>query len=277
MKDYETKLKEKQDYGTGATRDAAKGKGRFDLIPDLALARLAGVYERGALNHGARNWEQGLPISRLIDSATRHLVQYKMSKYMPELDDEDHLAHSAWNILAIIHMEEMIKRGSLQKELDDLPRYERLQQKKECVELNSQDIIKIENELGPLSVDIHTDQRTVKIHHPASGHSVTKFRSPDQRHNYSCALKELKDILDHTEETRREEKKKKIEEYFEENAPVKPTDFDFGFGDEEEEKFVPHEKAARSVSLDRVAKRGSKHVCKGGRGCGRHAEKLSKK
>lgn len=123
-KEFETKLKEKQEYSTGATRDNASGKGRFDLIPDLALVRLAAVYERGANNHGPRNWESGLPISRLIDSAIRHLIQYKMSKYTPELMEEDHLSHACWNIFAIIHTEEMIEKGALSKDLDDLPKYE---------------------------------------------------------------------------------------------------------------------------------------------------------
>jgi hypothetical protein len=100
------------------------GKGRFDLIPDLAMGRVAKVYEKGALNHGERNWEQGLPLSRMIDSAERHIRQYKMSKYIPELREEDHLAHAVWNLLGILHFEEMIKRGLLTDSLDDLPRYE---------------------------------------------------------------------------------------------------------------------------------------------------------
>jgi len=88
------------------------------------LVRLVGVYERGADNHGARNWEKGLPLSRMIDSTIRHLIQWKMSKYMPELRDEDHLAHAAWNVLGIMHTEEMIERWHLPKKLDDMPRYE---------------------------------------------------------------------------------------------------------------------------------------------------------
>jgi len=123
-KRFETKLREKQNYGTGATRDAVQGKGRFDLISDVALTRVAGVFERGAENHGARNWEKGLPLSRMIDSAIRHIIQYKMSKYMPELRNEDHLSHSIWNLLGVMHTEEMIERGSLPQKLDDLPRYE---------------------------------------------------------------------------------------------------------------------------------------------------------
>ena len=122
-KEYKSKLTQKQDYGHGATRDAAKGKGRFDLIPDLALTRVAKVYERGADNHGARNWEKGMPISRMLDSAIRHIYQHKMSKYMSDLSEEDHLAHAIWNLLGAMHNEEMIARSVLPKELDDLPRY----------------------------------------------------------------------------------------------------------------------------------------------------------
>lgn len=255
MKDYETKLKEKQDYGTGATRDTVKGKGRFDLIPDLALARLAGVYERGGANHGDRNWEQGLPISRLIDSATRHLIQYKMSKYMPELDDEDHLAHSAWNIFAIIHTEEMIKRGSLPDELDDLPCYKKLkQEKEERVKLSSQDVTEMENDLGPLNVDIHADDATIRVHHVASGHSVTKYQDDNQRDNYVAALVELKAILEHTGYLIKDMAK----------PTINPDDFDFGFDDDREEIFVPKEKAARSVPLHHMM---DKDICRGGRRC----------
>jgi hypothetical protein len=123
VSDFKTKLNKKQDYGYGATRDAAAGKGRFDLIPFLALERVAKVYERGAINHQPRNWEKGIPISRMLDSAIRHTFQYALSKYIPSLRDEDHLAHAVWNLLGIIHNEEMIKIGNLPQEIDDLPTY----------------------------------------------------------------------------------------------------------------------------------------------------------
>lgn len=103
----------KDQYKTGATRDRRSGKGRFDLITPFMLSRLAGVYERGAVNHGDRNWEKGIPFSRLVDSACRHLNQYRQG-----LRDEDHIAQAIWNLACIIHFEEA---GPY--ELDDLPRY----------------------------------------------------------------------------------------------------------------------------------------------------------
>lgn len=149
-KEFETKLNKKQDYGTGATRDAAAGKGRFDLIPDLALERVAKVYERGGAKHGFRNWEQGIPMSRMIDSALRHIRQYQMSKYIPELREEDHLAHAVWNLLGVLHEEEMIEREWLPKELDDLPRYGYVEGKPTFTEEE------IEKERGKLK-EVHVD------------------------------------------------------------------------------------------------------------------------
>lgn len=108
----------RQEFKTGAVRDIQAGKGRFDLISPLALKRLAGVYERGAVKYGDRNYEKGIPLCRFLDSAERHLNDYKEGKR-----DEDHMAQALWNICAFIHTEEMIYRGLLPKELDDLPNY----------------------------------------------------------------------------------------------------------------------------------------------------------
>ncbi|MCH7530106.1 hypothetical protein IIB50_03260 [Patescibacteria group bacterium] len=116
VEDFETKFSGvKQDYKTGATRDQTQGKGRYDLISPIGLKRLAGVYERGAVNHGDRNWEKGLPMSRCMESAIRHIYQY-----LEGMRDEDHLGQAAWNLFAAMHIEEMVQRGLLPKELDNL-------------------------------------------------------------------------------------------------------------------------------------------------------------
>lgn len=113
MAEFKTKFSgTKDNYPTGATRDAAEGKGRYDLISVHMLKRLAGVYERGAKNHGDRNWEKGVPYSRLFNSAFRHLMQA-----LGREADEDHLAQAIWNITAIIHFE-----STGRSDLDD--RYE---------------------------------------------------------------------------------------------------------------------------------------------------------
>ena len=118
--DYELKDSGKrEDFKSGAVRDSREGKGRYDLITPFGLKRLAIVMEKGAKKYEARNWEKGMEFSRLLDSAQRHLEQFKMG-----LKDEDHLAQAAFNIFAIMHFQELGRTG-----LDDLPRYMRNQKK----------------------------------------------------------------------------------------------------------------------------------------------------
>lgn len=108
----------RQEYSTGAIKEGRAGKGRYDLISPVAMRRLALVYERGAEKYDDRNWEQGIPMSRLADSALRHLFQYIEGR-----QDEDHGAQAMWNLAALLHTEEMIERGVLPALLGDLPSY----------------------------------------------------------------------------------------------------------------------------------------------------------
>jgi len=102
--------------GGKAVRDTRKGQGRFDLIPGLALWRVANWYGLGARKYAARNWEKGMKYGRYLDSALRHIF-----KHLAGCRAEDHLAAAAWNLLGIIHTEEQVIRGLLPKSLDDLP------------------------------------------------------------------------------------------------------------------------------------------------------------
>lgn len=99
-------------FSSGAVRDVQLGKGRFDLISPFALFRLALIYEKGAVKYAPRNWEKGIPISRTLNSAIRHIVEHMMG-----MQDEDHLAQAAWNLIAIMHFE------ATMPELNDLPQY----------------------------------------------------------------------------------------------------------------------------------------------------------
>lgn len=105
---------ERMTYGEGmAIREPSTGKGRYDLITPFGMRRLAMWYEAGSRKYADRNWEKGMPFSRYIDSAKRHI-----DKFIMGMDDEDHLSAAAWNILAIIHHEEL---G--QTQFDDMPHY----------------------------------------------------------------------------------------------------------------------------------------------------------
>lgn len=103
----------REEFNSGAVRDVREGKGRFDLISPFALMRLAKWYEEGAKKYCDRNWEKGMPFSRYLDSAFRHLTKFLMG-----MEDEDHLAAATWNIFAIMHHQEREETY-----LDDLPHY----------------------------------------------------------------------------------------------------------------------------------------------------------
>lgn len=103
-----------KEYKTGAVRDTG-GKGRMDLLPMCALMRVARHMEdaiapdpeTGVPHYPERNWEKGLPMHSMIDSALRHLM-----KYMDGWDDEDHLCAAATNLLMAMWTEE--KRPEMQ-------------------------------------------------------------------------------------------------------------------------------------------------------------------
>jgi len=94
---------------------------RFDLIPYFSIKRIADVYERGACLYGPRNWEKGMPLQRLLDSAIRHLFQYIAGK-----KDEDHAAQGAWNAMGFVETLWRIKHGYLPDKLDDRPELKKI-------------------------------------------------------------------------------------------------------------------------------------------------------
>lgn len=93
-------------YKTGAVRDTG-GKGRMDLLPMCALLRISRHMEDANTHYPERNWEKGLPMHSMIDSAFRHLV-----KYMDGQTDEDHLCAATTNLLMALWTEE--KRPEMQ-------------------------------------------------------------------------------------------------------------------------------------------------------------------
>ncbi len=107
------------EYGRGARRESAPGKGRFDLISPIAMTKLAKLLEQGALKYEARNWEKGLPLHTFVDSGMRHLMMLMMAE---DESREDHAVAALWNMMALVHTREMIDRGLLPAELDDLGR-----------------------------------------------------------------------------------------------------------------------------------------------------------
>ena len=111
----------RESFGTGAVRDDAVDKPRPDLISPFFLERLGEHMRKGAIKYSANNWAKGIPNSRCWASLQRHLM-----KFAQGLNDEDHLAAAAFNLMAIIHNEEVAKRGIKLRDkegLVDMPIY----------------------------------------------------------------------------------------------------------------------------------------------------------
>ena len=110
----------RQSFGQNmAMRDTADDKPRPDLISPFAEERLGHWLRMGARKYAERNWERGMPYSRCVASLKRHVMKFQQG-----LNDEDHLAAIMFNSMAIIHYQEMIERGVLPAELNDMPCYE---------------------------------------------------------------------------------------------------------------------------------------------------------
>jgi len=108
----------RQEFDTGAVRDARAEKPRPDLVSPFAMWRLGEWLRLGGEKYEPRNWEKGIPISRCIESLCRHIEEYKMGRR-----DEDHMAAVMCNAMFILHNEEMVKADVLPPEIDDMPDY----------------------------------------------------------------------------------------------------------------------------------------------------------
>lgn len=98
-----------KEFETGAVRDVG-GKGRMDLLPMAALIRISKHMENAITHYPERNWEKGMPMHTMLDSALRHIA-----KYMDGWTDEDHLCAAATNLLMALWTEEK------HPEMQDIP------------------------------------------------------------------------------------------------------------------------------------------------------------
>lgn len=114
-------------YVTGAKR--SERKPRYDLIPSVALRRLAARYEMGLKHYGEHNWKLGLPFDDTLNHLIDHLLSYRdrrkallqsyaeQGKDVPgpfelveelrasEIDGDD-LAAAAWGCFTLMALEE---------------------------------------------------------------------------------------------------------------------------------------------------------------------------
>lgn len=125
----------KREFNTGAKKQPASGKGTPVLFPSDAYLEISKHFEDGAAVYSPRNWEKGIPLSKLIDSLERHIAQEKMG-----LTDERHDRALAWNAVVYLATKMRIQAGILPKELADL-----------CGIYGEQEIISFEFEINNVS------------------------------------------------------------------------------------------------------------------------------
>lgn len=81
-----------------------QGKDRYSIVPGLAIAYVMKVGEFGAKKYGDHNYTLGMPITKFVDAAFRHIFIEWLFKGIDN-DPESglpHLAHGAWNVLAAL-------------------------------------------------------------------------------------------------------------------------------------------------------------------------------
>lgn len=130
FKEYAMAIKkeqgEKREFNTGAKKQPASGKGTPVLVPGDAILDVAVHFEEGAAHYGPRNWEKGIPLSEILNSAERHLQQEKMG-----MTDESHDRAFTWNAIVYLATKLRIAAGILPQELDDIPKYPVIQKEDE--------------------------------------------------------------------------------------------------------------------------------------------------
>lgn len=106
----------RQEFKTGAVRDTAGNKPLLELVPGWSLLAWGWIMEAGAKKYSARNWEKGMPISRYLSSAKRHIESYQLG-----FRDEPHLWQALWNIGGAVHTQILVYLGIYPFDFYDLP------------------------------------------------------------------------------------------------------------------------------------------------------------
>lgn len=90
-------------------------KNLVQLLPVIAMERIAQIFTFGAKKYSEWNWSKGIKYSRIYGALLRHLFAwYKGEKADPE-SGQSHLYHAGCCIMMLIEMEE------LRPDLDDRP------------------------------------------------------------------------------------------------------------------------------------------------------------
>ena len=78
------------------------GKLRMDLLPPEWFEHLAAVLTKGAVKYEPRNWEKGMPWSKVAGPLLRHYLAFLKGEERDKESGELHTAHIAVNALFLL-------------------------------------------------------------------------------------------------------------------------------------------------------------------------------
>lgn len=87
--------------GSGGGLRYDSGKNRLDLLPAEWIWGLGRVTTAGALKYADRNWEKGMPWSKVWGPMLRHAFKFLAGERYDEETGCHHLLMVAWNALAL--------------------------------------------------------------------------------------------------------------------------------------------------------------------------------
>jgi len=88
-------------HHTGAVRSSDADNVAYHLISPVGLRRIAETYAEGSKKYGDYNWEKGFNVGETLNHTVRHIYMF-----LDGDKSEDHLAHAAWNLIAVMHFQE---------------------------------------------------------------------------------------------------------------------------------------------------------------------------
>jgi hypothetical protein len=80
-------------------------------------------------------------------------------KFLEGHRDEDHLIAAIWNLQALLHIEEMVKRGVLSEDLLDLPDYVKKDNKWKNIDIVMEDDVIVEAKINGEKTDIFNKEK----------------------------------------------------------------------------------------------------------------------
>lgn len=117
-----------------------QGKLRWELLPLDLIEKIVDVYTHGAERYGANTWQNlSNGYQRFKAALLRHLVEHEKGNKIDADSGREHLAHVAWNAIAMLY--------HANRESEGEPLEETLSRYRELREILEGEIEKLEKKL----------------------------------------------------------------------------------------------------------------------------------